>query len=589
MSAIAAMAVMGNAATDAEELAKLKEELSTLKEQVKEIKIHDAGDNIKFSVNMRAAVDALNYETAEGKHYGNANLMTNRLQLGMAAQPAENLTFNGLLSYNKAYGAASQNHSNNNYPQRGYGYDTFDWVINENLTDNTLKVKEASFFYYGDMGVPYVVSVGRRPSTDGLLANHREGASKAKSPLGHSINVEYDGASFMLRDLTDFGTSFKICAGRGLTNARGRFNMDGGLDSYGDYSKDNSAIDSVDMYGVIFVPYDDGQYKLSIMSYHATNLPGFGIAMTDDATPGFDAGTFNFTGNNTGMLNGFSADTPSDYTWGSLMSVMNSMEPQFNGDSTGFHGQMESLGDFDGTAISFQMQGIGEFGVSDFLDDTTFFASYAMSKTTPNNDLKVIDLETFQANTNTAVMQAFQTEYASQLATIAADPANPTATEMQQAQAATMAADASAVFGQIGSSTLPTKDLGMLGSNDSETGSSWWVGLTIPAMFTDDGKIGFEMNHGDKYWRSFTYGEDTMIGSKLAARGTASEVYYNQPLVDQYLTMQIRYTAINYEYTGSQGFFGDEGMPLTMDEAKDMGMDPVESSNDVRFSITYNY
>ena len=80
-----------------------------------------------------------------------------------------------------------------------------------------------------------------------------------------------------------------------------------------------------------------------------------------------------------------------------------------------------------------------------------------------------------------------------------------------------------------------------------------------------------------------------MIGSKLAARGTAFEAYYNQPLIEDILKMQLRYTSIKYDYTGSQGFFGDEGAPIKIDDAKDVGMDPIESATDLRFSITYNY
>jgi hypothetical protein len=570
MSAVAAMAIMANASTDAEEIAKLKEELSTLKETVKQIKIHDAADNVKFSANLRAAVDSIGYTSAEGKSYSNANLMTNRLLLGMAAQPADNLTFHGLLSYNKAYGAAPA--GANGMPQRGYGYDTFDWVINENLTDNTLKVKEASFFYYGDMGVPYTVSVGRRPSTDGFLANYREAAAKGKSPLGHSINVEYDGASFLLRDLTDFGTSFKICAGRGLTNARARFNMDGGFESKGDYSEDGDAIDSVDMYGVIFVPYDDGQYKVSMMGYHATNLPGFTLAegtVTPDGADGFSLNS----GDNAGMVSGISPVWSGDPKTDPTATFQGVKASEFNANGI----QMKSLGDFDGQVISFQSSGIGDFGI-DFLDDTNFFFSYARSITTPNNDYTVLDTTAFDGFKG---------------ATMSDIMAGLAGMESQSGQ--DMDGD-----GTVGSVTDPSTAMvaaangaktesGMLGSTDSETGSSIWLGLTIPAMFTEDGRLGFEYNKGDKYWRSFTYGEDTMIGSKMATRGSAVEVYYNQPLVEQYLSMQLRYTSISYEYTGSQGFFGAEGTPMTMDEAKAMGMDPIESANDIRLSFTYDY
>ena len=131
-------------------------------------------------------------------------------------------------------------------------------------------------------------------------------------------------------------------------------------------------------------------------------------------------------------------------------------------------------------------------------------------------------------------------------------------------------------------------DDGMLGSNDDETGTSYWLGLQLPAIFSDDGIIGLEYNHGSKYWRPFTYGEDTLVGSKLATRGDAYEMYYSQPLTKAF-SMQLRYTKINYDYTGSQGFFGAGGTPMTMSEAKAFGMDPIEEAEDIRLSFRYRF
>ena len=86
----------------------------------------------------------------------------------------------------------------------------------------------------------------------------------------------------------------------------------------------------------------------------------------------------------------------------------------------------------------------------------------------------------------------------------------------------------------------------MLGSTDAKTGSSYWVGLQVPSLITDYGRWGVEFNHGDKYWRSITYAEDTNIGSKVAARGNAFEVYMTEPLHEDMLSFQIRYTRNNF-------------------------------------------
>ena len=133
----------------------------------------------------------------------------------------------------------------------------------------------------------------------------------------------------------------------------------------------------------------------------------------------------------------------------------------------------------------------------------------------------------------------------------------------------------------------------MLGSTDDKSGTSYWLGALLPV--TDDSTLGLEYNHGSKYWRSFTYGEDTMIGSKLAARGDAYEAYYTYK-INKALSAQIRYTYIDYDYTGSNGFFGQgSGTPLKISDVKaglygeNIKSQVVEKAQDLRFYIRYRF
>ena len=127
------------------------------------------------------------------------------------------------------------------------------------------------------------------------------------------------------------------------------------------------------------------------------------------------------------------------------------------------------------------------------------------------------------------------------------------------------------VFGSIAwSKTEPDANNAMLGSTDSETGTSYWVGAQLPVTVADEnyGVVGLEFNHGSQYWRPFTYSEDTMIGSKIAARGDAWEAYYTYQINDA-LSAQLRYTSIDYDYAGSNGFFGNySGMATKIDDLK---------------------
>jgi len=119
------------------------------------------------------------------------------------------------------------------------------------------------------------------------------------------------------------------------------------------------------------------------------------------------------------------------------------------------------------------------------------------------------------------------------------------------------------------SRTEPFSGKSMLGSTDNETGHSYWVGAYLPVGEENEyGTLGLEYNHGDKYWRPFTYAEDTMIGSKIAARGDAYELNYTYH-INEALSLQARYVNIDYKYTGSNGFFGNySGNTSSIDDVK---------------------
>ncbi|MGB3960598.1 MAG: DUF3373 family protein, partial [Sulfurimonas sp.] len=333
----------------------------------------------------------------------------------------------------------------------------FDWVVNETLTDDSVKVREAYWLWMPTVGgLQTTLSVGRRPSTNGSLINLRDD-DKEQSPLGHVINMEFDGASASVKlDQIAQGMSFKVCLGRGLTNA-GAW-----ADSTGRNYIDNGVLDTADMYGFIFVPYNDGQYSVKTTWYRGMNMPG-----VDMVNP---------------------AITTDD--------------------------KLETRGDMDGAAVSLMSNGIGD-EINDFLDETIVFASFAMSTSHPDSGKT------------------------------------------------------------------------MLGSFDSKNGYSYWIGTQMPNL--TGGKFGVEFNHGSSNWRPFTYGEDTMIGSKIAARGNAYEAYWTQPIVSDVFSMQVRYTRIDYDYTGSNAFFGDYSTPYAIDSNEAIDGGAVKTASDLRVYFRYRY
>jgi len=432
--------------------------IADLEESISELNRATGGNHLKFQVDYRFAVDNLQYKMADSSTAKNDALLTNRLWLNMGYKATNNLTFKGQLAYYKAYGA-----------RLGVGptntMENFDWITNENPYDGNLRVRQAYFLWqdrtFLGLQIPWTFSIGRRPSTNGHLINLRDD-DHASSPLAHGINVEFDGLSARFTFLPEWGTSIKLCMGRGASNAKAKFTTT-------PYAKNSNSNPDIDLAGLIFVLYDDGQYSFNSMYYYANNL--------------IDV-------NSTG--NGF-----------------------------------DTVGGMHSGTANITIKGIGDEW-SDFTDDTVFFISGAFSTTNPNN------------KTNS-----------------------------------------------LGNS-------GMLGSTKAQTGYSYWVGTQFPSLLTEDGRWGLEYNHGSKYWRAITYGEDTLAGSKIAARGSAYEAYFTEYLVEDILSLQLRYTYIDYDYSGSNGFFGNKtGIPMTMAQAVGAGTNVssqvVDKAQDIRFYIRYKY
>ncbi len=63
-------------------------------------------------------------------------------------------------------------------------------------------------------------------------------------------------------------------------------------------------------------------------------------------------------------------------------------------------------------------------------------------------------------------------------------------------------------------------------------------------------KIGFEFNHGSKYWFNFANAEDDIIAPKTNTRGDVYETYLTHRFYDR-LMMKLGYIRYNYNYSGS--------------------------------------
>jgi len=460
---ISAMAVgMLFAQTDNTDLQKQIEELKAKLQKVEKMAIQNqkkvnpiaANSHLFFSYDLKTSFDFIKYKMnkAANEDILTNNIFSNRITLTGVAKPADNLKATLVLQANAIFGMNSE--------LQYSPFNNISWVANETPDDLNLRIKQAFFNYYFGPDNGLMFSAGRRPATGGFPANLRTNDAPA-SPLAHLINMEFDGFSLeisntifsnMSDSFSDWGTWIKFCAGRGYSSSKGKWPADGSPA----YTKDDLGI--TDFAGMIFVPYDDGQYSLWIENVWAWNLKGY-------------------------------VDT--------------------NGD--GIPDTMQDVGDYYGLDVTARANGIGE-DLGDFFDNTTAFVSFALSQTYPDSGKR------------------------------------------------------------------------MLGKTDDKTGYSWWIGAQMPG-FSDTDTWGFNYVWGNKYWRSMTYGEDTLIGSIAAVRGNAYDIYYHHQ-IQPHLTTGIRLTYIDYKYTGSDAFFGDDGMPVDVDDAL---FPAADKAYDIHAYIRYNF
>ena len=202
-------------------------------------------------------------------------------------------------------------------------------TANETPDDTNIRVKEAFFNYFFGEDGEYMFSAGRRPAVGGYPANLRE-SDVPTSPVAHLVNMEFDGVSLWFKSDAmgslgeDYGTNIKFCFGRGYSSSVGKFAQNPS------YSK--SELASNDMGGFLLIPYNDDQYSVWWENIWAWHMQGM-IDKDGDKKP----------------------ETMAD------------------------------VGSYFGSNIIFKADGVGE-EISDFLDDTKAFVSFAYTKTNPNSN-----------------------------------------------------------------------------------------------------------------------------------------------------------------------------------------------------------
>jgi hypothetical protein len=136
-----------------------------------------------------------------------------------------------------------------------------------------------------------------------------------------------------------------------------------------------------------------------------------------------------------------------------------------------------------------------------------------------------------------------------------------------------------------------TTPFGGLGSDPFSTpvnheGQMYYVGVRY-AIPKDDGrtKIGFEFNHGSKYWFNFSNAEDDIIAPKTNTRGEVYETYLTHRIADHFM-FKADFIRYNYTWSGSGWHIGE---PKRLDSNPLLGFPGYDKANMFTVGLTSEF
>jgi hypothetical protein len=98
-------------------------------------------------------------------------------------------------------------------------------------------------------------------------------------------------------------------------------------------------------------------------------------------------------------------------------------------------------------------------------------------------------------------------------------------------------------------------------------------------------KIGFEFNHGSKYWFNFAQAQDDIIAPKTDTRGDVYETYLTHRIYERFI-MKLGYIRYNYNYSGSGWHVG---APKDLNTTAILGFPTYKDASMLTFGMTTRF
>jgi hypothetical protein len=120
---------------------------------------------------------------------------------------------------------------------------------------------------------------------------------------------------------------------------------------------------------------------------------------------------------------------------------------------------------------------------------------------------------------------------------------------------------------------------------ENHNGGMIYVGARYSFPNEEKTKIGFEYNHGSKYWFNFAQAEDDIIAPKTNTRGDVFETYLTHRINSRFI-FRADYIHYNYKYSGSGWHLG---APKLLDSNPILGFPTYKSAYMVSAGLTVRF
>ncbi len=201
-----------------------------------------------------------------GYDVDNDLLRTSRLRLEMKADVGANVDFYGRLAMYKVWGDSTGVQVFNGQPT------SINWDGTQSTypnSDDLIHLERAFFNWKRIGGTGAFLSIGRRPSTDGVPLNYRNDEPRGGTPMGSLFNYQFDGITLGY-SINDYST-LRLCYGVGFESEWGNGYQ---------LKRPADRLDDAIFYGLVWDVYDSPKTYVHLIAAHA-----------EDITDGFPATT----------------------------------------------------------------------------------------------------------------------------------------------------------------------------------------------------------------------------------------------------------------------------------------------------------